>query len=200
MQEACVLAEAVIAAGPSPYSDDMQIPGLGKVIKDADLGCYQSEPVPVPVLGGALCSIIIDGYDDDPAPEDFHAAVRTFLALDRSALAAATPSIFAYYHDVMNDVVAAGDHDWYVEIQSPDKVLDHIRFGEEPTISRDSYSDQHVYVSLECECAWEPEHGLQIVFRDGRSVTKVGPYDGHLTNSAAYADDTLDGVVYHMPR
>ncbi|MGC7101877.1 hypothetical protein ACPZ19_45000 [Amycolatopsis lurida] len=36
---------------------------------------------------------------------------------------------------------------------------------------------------------------LQLVFRDGRDVTKVGPYDGHLTNSAAYADDELDGVV-----
>jgi hypothetical protein len=50
---------------------------------------------------------------------------------------------------------------------------------------------------LECECDWEPEHGLQIVFRDGREVTKVGPYDGHLTNSAAYANDDLDGIVYY---
>jgi hypothetical protein len=34
------------------------------------------------------------------------------------------------------------------------------------------------------------------VFRDGATVTKVGPYDGHLTNSAANDDDQLDGVVY----
>jgi hypothetical protein len=40
--------------------------------------------------------------------------------------------------------------------------------------------DQRVYVSVECECDWEPEHGLQIVFRDGATVTKVGPYDGHV--------------------
>jgi len=39
-----------------------------------------------------------------------------------------------------------------------------------------------VYVSVECECSWEPEHGLQLVFRGGARVTKVGPYDGHLTN------------------
>ena len=42
------------------------------------------------------------------------------------------------------------------------------------------------------------QHGLQIVFKDGRSVTKVGPYDGHLTNSNAYADASLDGVVYRL--
>jgi hypothetical protein len=79
-------------------------------------------------------------------------------------------------------------------------MFDHIRFGNEPTVARDPYSDRHVYVSLECECDWEPEHGLQIVFRDGRTVTKVGPCNGHLTNSAAYGDNRLDGVVYHSSR
>ena len=45
--------------------------------------------------------------------------------------------------------------------------------------------------------AWEPEHGLNIVFRDGRTVTRVGPYEGHLTNSSAYGRDDLDDVVYY---
>ena len=112
-------------------------------------------------------------------------------------LSAATPAIFAYYRDVMNDVVTDGDLDWYIEIEGPRDVLDHVRLGGDLIVSRDAYGDRHVCVSLECECDWEPEHGLQIVFRDGRTVTKVGPYDGHLTNSAAYADDELDGVVYH---
>ncbi|MFG2003929.1 DUF6985 domain-containing protein [Spirillospora sp. NPDC048911] len=167
---------------------------------ESEAGCYQSEPVPVPMLGGALCRVVVEGYDDDLAPEDFHAAISAFLALERSALEAAAPSIFAYYRDIMDDVVAAGDDEWYVEIDGPHDVLDHIRFGDEPVVSRDSRRGRHVYVSLECECDWEPEHGLQIVFRDGRTVTKVGPYNGHLTNSAAYADDTLDGVIYRSLR
>ncbi|MFD0899510.1 DUF6985 domain-containing protein [Actinomadura sediminis] len=154
----------------------------------------------VPVLDGAFCRFIIDGYDDDPAPEDFHAAIRTFLSLDASVLALARPSFFAYYRDITNDVLAAGHHDRYVEIRNPEDVLDHVRFKDEPTVARDTYGDRHVHVSLECECDWEPEHGLQVVFRGGRSVTKVGPYDGHLTNSAAYGDDALDGVVYYRSR
>lgn len=175
----------------------MQIPGLGPVVEDTELGWYRSEPVAVPVLGGALCRIVLDGYGDDQRQEDFHEAIRTFRTLDPSVLTAATPAIFAYYRDVMNDVVTAGDHDWYVEIEGSRNVLDHVRLGGEPIVSRDAYGDRRVYVSLECECDWELEHGLQIVFRDGRLVTKVGPYDGHLTNSAAFADDDLDGVVYH---
>ena len=89
----------------------MQIPGLGQVAADAELGWYRSQPLAVPVLGGTLCQIVLDGYDDDRQQEDFHEAIRTFLTLDPSVLAAATPAIFAYYRDVMNDVVAAGDED-----------------------------------------------------------------------------------------
>ena len=30
----------------------------------------------------------------------------------------------------------------------------------------------------------------------GRAITKVGPYDGHLTNAAAYARPGLEDVVH----
>ena len=174
----------------------VRIPGLGAVVEDAELGWYRSGPVSVPVLGGIAGRFVLDGYDDDPAPEEFHTAIHTFLALDRSALEAAAPAVYAYYRDVMDEIQAAGETEWYVEIEGPGQVFDHVRLGAEPTVSRDPYGDRRVYVSIECECAWEPEHGLQIVFREGATVTKVGPYDGHLTNSAAYGDPGLDGVVY----
>ena len=178
----------------------MFIPGLGTVTVDPEFGWYRSEPVAVPVLGGGAYRIVVEGYHGDPAPQDFHAAIQSFVTLDRSAVTAAAPHIFAYYRDITDDVVAAGDDDWYVEIAGPDEVLDHVRFGTGPVVSRDDHGDRRVYVSLECECDWEPEHGLQIVLRDGRTVTKVGPYDGHLTNANAYDDDSLIGVVYRARR
>jgi hypothetical protein len=140
--------------------------------------------------------MVVEGYDDDPAREDFHAAIRTFLALDPSVLVASVDEIYAYYRDVMDDVVAAGDDEWYVEIAGPQDVLDHVGFGGEPVVTRDKHGERRVYVSVECECDWEPEHGLQIVFRDGGTITKVGPCDGHLTNASTYADDRLANVVY----
>ncbi|MEV4708130.1 DUF6985 domain-containing protein [Actinoplanes sp. NPDC049316] len=166
----------------------MHIPGLGPVTQDDD--AYVSEPIPVPVLGGRPCRITVEGYDDDEAQDDFHAAIRAFLAAGPETLRAAAPAIFAYYRDVMSALSPADDG--YVEIAGPADVLDHVRPGDEPTVSRDRYGDGQVYVSVECECAWEPEHGLQIVFRDGRTVSKVGPYDGHLTNAPAH-------VVYRSP-
>jgi hypothetical protein len=41
---------------------------------------------------------------------------------------------------------------------------------------------------------------MQLVIRDGRAVTKVGPFDGHVTNADAYDDRKLRGVVYRSRR
>jgi hypothetical protein len=178
------------------YGDGMQIPGLGQVVKD-DRDWYRSAAIPVPVLGGGPCRFIVEGYDTDPSPEDFVTAIRAFLALDPSVLRAAAPSVFAYYRDVMDIVTDESDDDGYVAIDGPDSVFDHVRFGSEPLVTRDRKRGRYVYVSVECECDWEPEHGLQIVFRKGAAVTKVGPFDGHLTNAAAYPDDALFDTVYY---
>jgi hypothetical protein len=56
------------------------------------------------------------------------------------------------------------------------------------------------YLSIECNCDWEVEPGMQLVLRDGWTVSKVSPYDGHLTNADAFANPKLRGVVYvRMP-
>ncbi|MBM2617512.1 hypothetical protein JIG36_18305 [Actinoplanes sp. LDG1-06] len=166
-----------------------EIPGLGPVVEDDDAGWFESEPVPVPVLGGRECRFLVEGYD---GADDFHAAIRTFLALDRGALEAATPHIYAYYRDITELV----DDEFRIDIAGPDRVLDHVHPGYEISVIRDG----PVYVSVECNCDWEPEHGLQLIFRAGAEITKVGPYDGHVTNSGAYADPALEGVVYRSLR
>ncbi len=63
-------------------------------------------------------------------------------------------------------------------------------------MTRRGTGDKGVYVSLECGCDWEQEHGLQIVFKNGLKVNKVGPFNDWLTNSDAYGDDSLEDVVY----
>ncbi|WP_407939254.1 DUF6985 domain-containing protein [Microbulbifer thermotolerans] len=47
-------------------------------------------------------------------------------------------------------------------------------------VLRRPYGDKLVYISLECSCDWEREHGLQIVFKQGLYVNKIGPLDGIL--------------------
>ncbi|WP_425515747.1 MULTISPECIES: DUF6985 domain-containing protein [Rhizobium] len=58
--------------------------------------------------------------------------------------------------------------------------------------------DDNWYVVMEAECAWDAEDGIMLVWRNGTTLSKVGPYNGHLTNKNAYGGETLRDVVYKV--
>ncbi|PTE08953.1 DUF6985 domain-containing protein [Mesorhizobium helmanticense] len=171
----------------------MKIPGLGECRFDERNGCYVSEPISLAVMNGDKCRILVEGYDEDPPVEDFHKAIANFLEAPNTVLRAAASHIFKYYLDVKANIEPADD---FPSISSPSEIWQFVQLGGEAFVSRRPEGDNGIYVSLECNCDWEPEHGLQIVFKNGAVVNKVGSYDGHLTNSDAYADSTLENVIY----
>jgi hypothetical protein len=154
----------------------MEIPGLGVVTQHCEF--LRSEPIPSPLLGGQLCRIIVAGYVDDVNKEEFHEAINNFLSGDASVLKACEQKVYDYYK-LVNDGCWEPDDDEYITIESPSGVWDYIQLGS-MMVERCAYGDKGVYVSLESECEWEPEHGLMIVFKNGLKVTKVGGYDGNL--------------------
>jgi hypothetical protein len=172
----------------------IDIPGLGATTKDERFGWLYSTEMKVKVLFNSTCRVVVEGYEDDEDKGDFHAAIKNFLEASESVLKACEPFIFQYYQDI-NSNWSPGDEE-YIDISSPENVWKHVSLGNEPMVSRRPYGDRGIYVSLECNCDWEPEHGLQLVFKNGQKVNKVGSYDGHLTNSDAWADDSLEDVVY----
>jgi hypothetical protein len=172
----------------------MEIPGIGNVTQDNQSGWYYSQPIPIKALGNKECKIVVAGYDEDERKEDFHGAIANFLAIDESVLHAAEEHIFQYYQD---SIEAWGlEEGEYEAIKTPKDVWEHINLGDEPLVGRRPRGDRGIYISLECECDWEEEHGLQIVFKNGLKVNKVGPYNGHVTNSDAYGDKNLEDVIY----
>jgi hypothetical protein len=174
----------------------MQIPLVGPVTKDERFDWLYSTPMPLKVFGNKEIRIVLEGYEEDGNQQDFHLAISTFLSIGEDVLIAAEPHVFNYYRDI-NEYLAPSD-EGYVGINTPSEVWDHVQVGEEAFVGRRPYGDKGIYVSIECNCDWEPEHGLQIVFKNGKSVCKVGPYDGHITNADAYADEQLENVVYRL--
>jgi hypothetical protein len=129
-------------------------------------------------LGGLAGRVFLEGYEEDPNKHDFHAAIANFLSNDRDLLKEATPHVFRYYEDTNSEWNEKDDEYVEADLQT---IWEHVQLGTEPHVSRRSRGDGAIYISLECNCDWEPEHGLQLVFKEGRVVAKVGPYDGHLT-------------------
>jgi hypothetical protein len=173
----------------------MNVPGIGKVTKDKQFGHLQSEPIALTVFGGKKCRIILERYDGDRRPDDFHRAIANLLSLTPSVFASVTDDLYNYYKDMEEYWLSDG-----AERIKKSELWKHVQFGGMAYVQRRDERDKDVYVSVECECDWEPEHGLQIVFKNGEKVSKLGPFDGHLTNGDAYANRKFDGVVYRSFR
>jgi hypothetical protein len=154
----------------------MDIPRLGPLALDEE-GEHTSTPVPVPAFGRRCAFTLTDPDDYATDPEPVDRAVAAFLDLDDSALAAAAPDAYEYYRDVTDFFEAEGYE--YTRVDDPSRIWEHVDFGPVVRIERE---DGRVYLSVECECSWEIEHGMQLVFRDGRAISRISPYDGHLTN------------------
>ena len=167
----------------------MKIPHIGAVTKDPELGWYYSDEIVVPMLEDAICCFVLSGYD---GKDDYLAAIANFLAADSTVLKQAEPYLFAYYEKCKD---YHGEDD-LLPIQRPSDIWEYVQLGNEPFVTRRAHGDRGVYVSPECGCDWEREQGLQIVFKGGIRVNKVGPYDGHVTHSDAFADDRLESVVF----
>jgi hypothetical protein len=170
----------------------MEIPGLGEVTKDEQFGWYYSKPMPVPMFSGKHCRIVLEGYDEDERKGDFHVAISNFLSGSPAVLREADNPLFCYYRDFEELWLEDGNR----PIKSANELWQHVRLGGEPMVSRRSHGDEGIYISIECGCDWEREHGLQIVLRNGLGVNKLGGFDGHLTNSDAYDDESLENAIY----
>lgn len=174
----------------------MNIPGLGQVVRDEENDWYISRPITIAALNRQDCEFLVEAYDeaDEPTKASYHQAIANFIDLSPLTLTNAESAIFAYYQDIA--AYRRAEKQEVVQIDKATEVWKHIRFGSEALVCRRQNDTRTVYVSLECDCDWEPEHGLQIVFRNGAEISKLGPFDDFLSNADAYGEPSLDKVVY----
>lgn len=143
---------------------------------------------PIPFLDGAVLEITYVAGDDDVAhgvPDDVDAAMAAFLALGNTDRLAISRLVHANCTEFL-DAVEYDEEDaalWAIE--TPDQIWSFVH-PDEIFIERRGRRDRDVYVSVQCNCDWEREHGLQLVFRRGRQLTRVSAQDGHLTEADAY--------------
>lgn len=116
------------------------------------------------LLGGQLATIAIE-LDEEAMEPQQRQAIRHVLALGTEALENAAPAVvqnYAVYRE------AIGDDEQLPPLDSPVDVwrqvqIDHI------VVPR-HYQARHAYFLIYAECAWDPEHGLEIRFRDGVAI------------------------------
>jgi len=134
--------------------------------------------------------------DDSKFIEEADQALERFLLkteLDRKEL---SEILFKYCIDFL-DLVDYEDEDGQLrQILDKNDIWNYV-YPQEIFVERRHRRDENIYINLACECEWEKEHGLQLVFRQGRRLTRVSEQDGHLTESDAYDLSDKEDKLLH---
>jgi hypothetical protein len=162
---------------------------IAQLIQDNDLSdWWKSEPFEIPFFDNQKLPIIFTGFEpenDNAFIDEADQALTHFLKLtsdDRNAI-----SELAYKN--CTDFLDAVDFDEadqpLRQITDKNQIWNFIH----PTaiyVTRRPYQESDMYVQVACECDWEQEHGLQLVFRQGKKLTRISDQDGHLTEADAF--------------
>jgi hypothetical protein len=149
-----------------------QLSLLGKLREDPNLpGDWISKPVAVPFCEKMIPFTLRVTATDDVYPPDVENAVRTFLALNEEDRRRVATAVYQHYSTLLKrfpeiDVGITEAADGWQHFQPTNVFVD--RYDE---------GDGHVYVRLTCDCDWDEEHGLQILFWEGNKITLIGEHE-----------------------
>ncbi|MGR5213384.1 DUF6985 domain-containing protein [Vibrio rotiferianus] len=152
---------------------------------------WATEPIKIKLLGNLECRFLFDdAYIFDINRTDYHSAISNFYNLNPNILFSSSQYAFQYYKEITEQLDP--NSDWYnenhVDISTEQDVWSYVQFSDVLYISRNE-EDATVYIVLGGNCDWEPEHGIQLVFKEGRFINRLSSIDFILTNEEL-------GVVY----
>ena len=176
-----------VARMTAAMSGRMHSPLLNNLTQsdDEDLpNWWYSEPVAFPFWNDRKIPVVyvFSPQEDQKFVLAADAAIERFLKLTREDRLDLTPLV-----EESRD--AAGFDD------GSDNVWDDLAPPSLIQVHRRHRRDGDIYVQMGMECEWEPEDGLQFVFRKGLRITRVSRQDGWLTEADALdiadREDTL---------
>ncbi len=149
---------------------------------------WKSEEIVIPFFDNEKLTITFMGFEpeqDNTFIDEADKALASFLKLDLN------------YRNLISDLAYKNCIDFLAEVSfdEADEPLRQIKDSNEiwdfiqPTeiyISRRNRRDKDIYVEIACECDWDEEHGLQLIFRQGKKLTRISDQDGHLTEADAW--------------
>ena len=117
------------------------------------------------LLGSQLVAIEVERDEENALEPQQRQALRSLFALGSDALEQAAPAVVQNY-EVFRE--ASDDDEQTPPLDKPVDVwqqvqLDHIFVPRH-------YEARHAYFLLYATCDWDPEHGLEVRFRDGYAI------------------------------
>lgn len=141
------------------------IQGLGKLEHDPEFEWSRSQPVKVNVLNERLLPFILeDGWNQISLLRPIESSVANFLSLGPEHREQLTELVYKNYEEVRKIATVAA-----LPMQEKSDIWKYVY----PTdiFIKQSFDDPEIYIIVCGNCKWEPEHGLQMVFKKGNEVS-----------------------------
>ncbi len=172
---------------------------LGKLYQNSEFSdWWESEEIKIPFLNNENFKITFLDFEpehDKTFIEEADQALTNFLKMNIDDRNLISELAFQNCMDFLDAVEFDEDDEPLREIKDNNEIWNFI-YPSEIHISRRPYNDKDIYISIACECEWEREHGLQLVFRQGKKLTRISDQDGHLTEADAYGrPDSQDQLL-----
>ncbi|MEP2279728.1 hypothetical protein [Maribacter sp.] len=150
---------------------------------------WKSSPIKIPFFDyKELDVVFIDLIPDKDETfiTEADEALKSFLEKSSSERLEISNYVFDNCEEFL-EAIGYDDEDEHLwQIKDSNKIWEYV-YPNRIYISRRSRRDKDIYLNIACRCDWEQEHGLQLIFRKGKQLTRVSGQDGHLTSSDAYA-------------
>lgn len=183
------------------------IKGLGNLKADIDIGDWMcSEEIEIPFFDNKKVQFIVTIKDDWgdafwnenelELEEKISTALKSFLELDLLYKEKVSKLVYENYNqaiklaDIEHLSIKNSSDVW--KFVSPKAIYIKYRDHE----GGDVGNNKMIYFQVDLQCEWEKEHGLVLVFKEGKQLVRVDEFDGHLTKAEACAiPDSEDSLL-----
>jgi hypothetical protein len=158
---------------------------LGELVQDKVIEkWFESGEIEIPFFNQQKLAFVFTNNEPKFITEA-DSAVETFLRLGNEDRLKISDLVYQNCREFLDDIGYDEFDKPLWEITDKNDIWNFVT----PTkiyISKRFRRDCDIYLEIACECAWEQEHGLQLIFRQGKKLTRISDQDGHLTEADAY--------------
>lgn len=141
---------------------------------------WTSEEIAIPFWDHQKLTIAFTDYhpnEDEHFLAEADELLATFLKKTATDRLAASKYVYRNCMDFLDAIGFNEDDEAMWNMPSEEHVWQFVTCTE-LYISRDHFHDKRLYLQIMCECKWEEEHGLQLVYDQQGKLIRVSAQDG----------------------
>ena len=162
---------------------------IGQLIQVEDFDDWWiSNDIEIPFFDNEEFTITFMDFEpkkDKAFIEEADHALSNFLALTANDRLSISELVLKNCRDFMEEVGVDEFGEDLQQVKDASEIWKFV-YPAEIYVSRRNWGDKDIYIQIACNCEWEEEHGLQLVFKQGKKLTRISEQDGHLTEADAY--------------